>query len=443
MALFVWVCFPLLMICCIIYRQNLTRRAFSSEDMAKAAVTQQVGRTVMNYRLIADYNRRPFYVDRLDQKSTLLSYATIHKSQVLRTNEYLAPWITCILASSYIIFGGAQVLLDGGDGFGIFFVNLLLTYEIGGAWGATYKMLIDLQAVSPALELIKTALNLSTDVPHRMQLNRERRKMTRQKKDEFRKNMHSEGLTLDNLPVIVHDVEFKYNGGVLRIHGDMRVTQGRIVLIVGPKGEGKSTILKLIGSVILPKPVPGFYVPSHLRVLHVSEEPLFIMGTLYDNLVFGTNEGDPDREKARVYRICSELSLPDQFLAELKPDTKPLQWGWADLMSNTQRRLFTLARAMVANPELVCLHKPTMAFDSDTSRAVLEMLQNFVRNKGIGQNAQTRHLRRPRTCMMTTSKVTDLPYADDVYFMTHDRGIRRVLDRGLVTDSVLKPDWFK
>jgi len=207
----------------------------------------------------------------------------------------------------------------------------------------------------------------------------------------------------------------------------------------GPKGEGKSTLLKLIGGVILPKPSEGFFVPAHLRILHVSEEALFFVGDLYENLVFGVQKNDPDGDRERVRSICKRLGLDPGLLTGIDDAVVPAQYlttaavtasysgtEWLESLSSTQRSLFALVRSLVANPELMCIHKPTMAYDEKTSLLVLNILKDFVRSKGVEQDSSKRHLRRPRTCIMTSSKLLHVAYADKVYRVSIKDGVNEV-----------------
>merc|ERR1711972_1043582 len=99
---------------------------------------------------------------------------------------------------------------------------------------------------------------------------------------------------------------------------------------------------------------------------------------------------------------------------------------WVEVLSYTQKCLLCLARALVANPELMCIHKPTMAYDEQTSETVVRILKEWCAHKGLEQDPTTRHRRRPRTCVMTSSKHLGLEIADRVYMVSHEDGIKQV-----------------
>merc|ERR1711920_307914 len=95
------------------------------------------------------------------------------------------------------------------------------------------------------------------------------------------------------------------------------------------------------------------------------------------------------------------------------------------MLSFTQQCLLCLARAFVMNPELLCLHKPTMVYDENRSIMIMTLLRRFVVEKGLEQCVSQRQFRRPRTCIMTTSKIL-LPGQVDEIFTVSIKGICRV-----------------
>jgi len=74
---------------------------------------------------------------------------------------------------------------------------------------------------------------------------------------------------------------------------------------MGPRSEGKTTLLRILGGVMLPDNGLCF-VPSHLRALHVTAETYFYHGTLLDNLTFGVEKTNPDSSSSHV-RVCTNL----------------------------------------------------------------------------------------------------------------------------------------
>merc|ERR1711871_920487 len=103
----------------------------------------------------------------------------------------------------------------------------------------------------------------------------------------------------------------------------------------------------------------------------------------------------------------------------------------------TQKRFLHLARALIANPEILCIHKPTLPFDSPGVKKVIMMLGRFVREKGVWQDDSERWFRRPRTCFFTASRREGIDLADQVLAVNKKRGVYP-MDKGDVTDALLR-----
>lgn len=60
--------------------------------------------------------------------------------------------------------------------------------------------------------------------------------------------------------------------------------------------------------------------------------------------------------------------------------------NWAEIFSHTQLSLLSIVRGVVANPEVMCIHKPTLNFDEVLGTRILKLLKTFVVEKGVLQD---------------------------------------------------------
>jgi len=416
--------FPVLMVAFILLRRRRTNRTLAAKQTREMEIMAHVQQAAVVYRLIADYSRRPQYVEKFEEIVDRFNDDDTVSSLVSENNSYFAPWLTVLFVSVFTVIGGIQVL-DKTLSLGKFLTTLHIFQTIGDSWSTIYSVLLEMQLILPTFERIIRFMNMPNDLGERLKLNRKRRGETTELWSSS-----VEGVPLDSLPIIVSNIQFSYEGSKQAISqmnptGSMQISQGEFVALVGPRGQGKSTLLRILGGVILPD-ISGkdgrFFVPSHLRVLHVSMEPLFFSGTLLENLTFGVAKGDQDSSKTRVVAICQRLSLPDdiQRLVESEDTT------WIHVLSQTQRCLLTICRALVANFEVCCMHKPALVFDDLTAKMVLEVLKEYVEERGVVQDSHTRHLRRPRTCIITASSTTGLDLADRVFRVNAADGLTEI-----------------
>merc|ERR550514_184372 len=94
----------------------------------------------------------------------------------------------------------------------------------------------------------------------------------------------------DNLQICFSKVNFAHLPGIQDI--STQVPQGTLVLVTGPKGTGKTTLLNLLTDKVTPDQGELVY-PPHLRVLNVSKVPVLLAYmNLYENLTFGSPTAD-------------------------------------------------------------------------------------------------------------------------------------------------------
>lgn len=326
---------------------------------------------------------------------------------------------------------------------GIFLTTIRTFEEIGSSWKAIYTILMDMQKAYPGLQRIIQILNLESDLQLRQELSSAYRCQTTDMRRALLEKGVSDGLPVDLLPLFMQNVELVFGTKgtpqmhTISIRGKAEMAQGQLICLVGRHGSGKSTLLRMLGGAVLPNLSRSnelmIFVPSHLRVLHVPMEPSFFFGTLLENMLFGVAQGDEDGDLTRVLTICRLLGMDDDVIWHLQSD---VVMPWGSVLTSTQCSLLCIARALVANPEVLCVHKPTQAYDDTTATLVVRILRQFVERKGIEEEQSAWHRRRPRTCVMTGSKPCGLDLCDHVIHVT-EQGydcVSRASDGSLLLD---------
>lgn len=437
-SLFPFATYPILLGLFLIIRTPLTTKVLKSQDDSTNKLIDTVHQTVSNYKIVIDYNRRSTFIEAYEAGIKRYNLVTKQVNEVLVNNEYYAKWICLLLMCLYQVTGGMKVI--AGHSLGLFLNELAIIQQAGEAWGNIYNVAVSMQMTIPALHNIVKLMNLNVDVQARMELNRFRRERTVLLTKKIMKTGTIEP-SLDLLPLQIDNIHYSYSGnggcavlGVAHV-GTIEFYQGQMVSLVGPPGQGKSTLLKILGGALLPSfdasGSPGYFIPSHLRLLHVWTEPMFFKGTLLENLNIGVREGDPDGRTDRVLSICRKLGVTNDIL-DLVPTDSVQRWG--EVLSLSQQYLLNFARCIVANFEVLFLHKPTLAFDDETSKKVLDVLKDFVVSRGVEQDPQSWQFRRPRTCVMTCSKLLAADFADVVFLVSRE-GIKQ-LEKTDVSDAL-------
>lgn len=108
----------------------------------------------------------------------------------------------------------------------------------------------------------------------------------------------------DLMPVDLDRVTFDFTiGQRVFFQLSMSLPQGYLVAIAGPPNCGKASLIHLLGMRKYPT-LGEVFIPTHLRVLHVSAEPCLLKTSPFQNLNFGLG-GLMDIDIARLHQILN------------------------------------------------------------------------------------------------------------------------------------------
>ncbi|WP_042415737.1 thiol reductant ABC exporter subunit CydD [Streptacidiphilus anmyonensis] len=181
----------------------------------------------------------------------------------------------------------------------------------------------------------------------------------------------------------------------------LHVAPGETVAVTGPSGAGKSTLLAaLLGFV---PPVGGSVAaPAHERIAWVPQHSYLFAGTIADNVRLSR----PDASEAQL-REALVAAQAWEFVAEL-PQGASTRIGEAGVgLSAGQRRRVALARAFLADRELVLLDEPTAGLDNESEAAVVDAVRELAAGRTV---ILTSH--RPALLALADRRVA-LPGADE------------------------------
>jgi len=183
------------------------------------------------------------------------------------------------------------------------------------------------------------------------------------------------------------DVDFSYVPGrkILR-HNTFEVQSGEAIGICGPTGAGKSTLINILtryydidsGTILIDGQDLSKLTQESLRkqVGAVLQEAFLFTDTVMNNLKYA-REGATDEECIQAAKEANAhkfiMNLPQGY------DTMLTERG-ANL-SQGQRQMITIARAMVAQPKIMILDEATSNVDTRTEKLIQEGLQKLMAGK--------------------------------------------------------------
>jgi ABC-type bacteriocin/lantibiotic exporter with double-glycine peptidase domain len=209
----------------------------------------------------------------------------------------------------------------------------------------------------------------------------------------------------------IRDMSYGYqNGTEVFAHADLEAYPGEIVALVGPSGEGKTTMLRLLLSLM---PVQGGSAavcaadPEHAgeklplgpatRKLfsYVPQGNTMFSGTIAENM----RNGKPDATDEEIIEVL-KLSCAWEFVERLPEGIHSRIGERGCGFSEGQAQRLSIARALLRRSPILLLDEATSALDVAIERRVLRNIM---------------HDDAPRTCIVTTHRPTVLQLCTRVY----------------------------
>ncbi|TET37412.1 MAG: ABC transporter ATP-binding protein [Anaerolineales bacterium] len=172
------------------------------------------------------------------------------------------------------------------------------------------------------------------------------------------------------------DVEFFYEKETLILENfNLNVRRGETIALVGPTGGGKSTIVNLVSRFYEPtkgritiggQDYTDFSLHAiHTRIGMVLQTPHLFSGTVRENLRYGRLDAS-----AEEIQNAAEIAGAHDFISKLEKgyDTEVGEGGI--LLSVGQKQLISLARALLADPEIFIMDEATSSVDTLTEALI-------------------------------------------------------------------------
>lgn len=205
-------------------------------------------------------------------------------------------------------------------------------------------------------------------------------------------------------------VKFGYTGKeILMEDFNFEANPGKMVAIVGPTGAGKTTLINLLerfyetkGGVIR---MDGIDTRSmtrdelRSRFAMVLQDTWLFTGTIYENIKYGREDATDEEIMA-----AAKAAHVDTFVRQLPDGYNTVLNEEASNISQGQRQLLTIARAFLADPEVLILDEATSSVDTRTEVLIQRAMNKLL----VG-----------RTSFVVAHRLSTIRDADRIIVMNH------------------------
>ncbi|CAM4303568.1 ABC transporter ATP-binding protein [Bacillus paramycoides] len=187
--------------------------------------------------------------------------------------------------------------------------------------------------------------------------------------------------------VTFQDVQFGYNPDKIIINNfSANIKPGQKVAIVGPTGAGKTTIVKLLmrfydvnsGAICIDGHDIKDFTREDLRNMFgmVLQDTWLFNGSIMENIRYGRLDATDEEviEAAKAAHVHSFVkTLPNKYQMELNEEASNVSQG--------QKQLLTIARALLADPKILILDEATSSIDTRTEVLIQKAMKNLMEGR--------------------------------------------------------------
>ncbi|WP_122638482.1 ABC transporter ATP-binding protein [Romboutsia sp. Marseille-P6047] len=367
-------------------------RKFNQEiRQASSEVMSFNEETFQNLQSIKAFNLMDIFSDKL--RCVQKNYADVslgYNKFSIYTSSFMSFIGTFV---SYACFGWGVYRLWSGH---ITYGTMTLFLQLSGKLSSSFSSLIN---------LVPSAIGATTSAGRIMEVSELPREIIKDEKlvDELYKTINESGLDIE-----IKNVNFSYsNKNVLVLeNANISANSGEIVALVGPSGEGKTTMMRILlgllnindgEAIIKDKSNRSCNISASTRKLmaYVPQEKTMFSGTIAENMRMVKPEAT-DLEIIEALKI----SCAYDFIKKLPNGINSRIGERGNGFSEGQNQRLSIARALLRNSPILLLDEATSALDVATERKVLKNIMEMNNN---------------RTCIVTTHRPSVLTMCDKVY----------------------------
>ncbi len=345
-----------------------TRSGFRAQQEAFGALSGIIEETVTGQRVVKAYARESAVIAQFEQENVRLRDAAVHAQIV---SGFMGPLNNVIGHTSFavITFVGAWMAISGLATIGAIAAFTAYSRQFGRPLNELANLYNSLQSAIAGAERVFALIDEPAEV---------------QPAPSGSTTDASAGKQSLRGEVVFEHVSFSYVPGIPVLKDiDLHAQPGQVIALVGPTGAGKTTVVNLLtrfyeidsGRILLDGCDLREYDREDLRrrLAIVLQDTFLFTGSVMENIRYGRLDATDDEVRA-----AAVLANADLFIHRLPQgyDT-PLSERGGNL-SQGQRQMLAIARAVLADPRILILDEATSSVDTRTEQHIQEAMRRLM-----------------------------------------------------------------
>jgi ATP-binding cassette, subfamily B, multidrug efflux pump len=344
---------------------NRTRHAFRAQQQAVSSVNGYAEESLSGQAVIKAYAQEQQVINNFKQKTENLQQAGFWAQTF---SGFIPKWMNMLNNISFAVIAGIGALLIGYGQAGITVGTIVIFLEY------SRQFTRPLNELANQFNSLFSALAGAERVFGILDEQEEHQDMSKQTITKLQGNISFDHVT------------FAYEGEPALKDVSFTIRPGEMAAFVGPTGSGKTTIMNLIA---------GFYQPDNGQVMidgkalsaidlnsyrnHIGvvlQQDFLFKGTIMENIRYGKLEATDEEvmraaKQANAHRFISRL--PDGYHTLVGQDGGGLSQG--------QRQLLSIAKALLRDPDILLLDEATSSIDTITELRIQQAMEVLMKGR--------------------------------------------------------------